>query len=505
MKHEYVTVRLWGREVGRLMWDERKNLSIFQFNPEFLKSGWNVAPLTHPIGRPSSPQAFWGDKGRMYQGLPPFIADSLPDSWGDMVFEQWARENGIKRFKLNPLERLTYLGRRAMGAFEFEPESCQAGDTGDLRIQELAGLAEKIYRRREEMSVVCDEALDMQALYEIGTSAGGRQAKAVIAVNDKGVIRSGQIASPPDFVQCILKFDVDAEYDHPATVLEMVYHDMAVAGGIRMMPAGLISIGDKRHFLTRRFDREGGEKVHVQTLAAMNPEASSYEDLMQTVRRLGIGKDGQTALFRQIAFNFLAGNTDDHQKNFSFLMRKDGIWQIAPAYDLTFTLRSPAREFPHCMSLHGKVAGVTADDLAAFAREEGISSPKTILREVVSGISKFRERCLARKVAPYWIEFIEKALYDLAPEEYKPLFKGKAEGSARSFEEGGFKVSGVRLEVTEKGNVHLYAVVGGREYKYVFGKRTAWAQSFKREGIGSQSEEQLRQLVGRFILPKLKR
>lgn len=138
MRNEHIIVKLWGQEVGRLMWDEKKSLSIFQFNRDFLKNGWDVAPLCHPKNQPSSMQAFWGDRGRLYQGLPPFIADSLPDSWGNMVFEQWAREQGMKRFNLNSLEKLTYIGRRAMGAFEFEPESHQVQETGNPMIQKLA-------------------------------------------------------------------------------------------------------------------------------------------------------------------------------------------------------------------------------------------------------------------------------------------------------------------------------------------------------------------------------
>ena len=498
-------MRLWGREVGRLLWDSRKGCSVFQFSSDFLKSGWDVSPIDCSISRPAAMQAFWGDRDRKYQGLPPFLSDSLPDSWGNKVFEQWARENGIRRYSLNPLEKLAYIGRRGMGAFEFEPEATRSEETGELLIQKLADLAERIYSQREDMSVVYDENLSLQALYEIGTSAGGRQAKAIIAMDGKGQIRSGQTDLPPDFVHYIMKFDVDAEFGHPGTVLEMVYHDMAAVAGINMMPARLMEVGGRRHYLTQRFDRIEGRKVHVQTLSAMNPAAESYEDLMRTVRLLGIGKNEQTELFRQTVFNFLAGNTDDHNKNFSFMMAEDGIWHLAPAYDLTFTMRSPSQEFPHCLSLRGKLSDVTIEDLVAFAKEEGISAPMRIIEEVMSGISKFYELCRLYRVPPYWIRFIGEALRELAPEGYRSMFESREDTLKVSFEEDGILFTDVRMETSEKGNVHLYAVSGGQEYRYVISRGTPLAEKLRGQGMGNQTEEQLHELVRKFILPKIRR
>lgn len=503
MKNGFLTVRLWGREVGRLLWDSRKGCSVFQFSADFLKSGWDVSPIDCSIKRPASMQAFWGNRAREYQGLPPFLADSLPDSWGNKVFEQWACENGIRRYSLNPLEKLAYIGRRGMGAFEFEPEAIRSEETGELLIQKLAELAERIYRQREDMSVVYDENLNLQALYVIGTSAGGRQAKAIIAMDGKGEIRSGQIELPSDFVHYIMKFDINAEFGHPGTVLEMVYHDMAVAAGINMMPARLMEVGGKKHYLTERFDRIEGRKIHIQTLSAMNPAAESYEDLMKTVRLLGIGKNEQTALFRQTVFNFLAGNTDDHTKNFSFMMAEDGIWHLTPAYDLTFTMRSPSQEFQHCLSLRGKLSGITTEDLVAFAKEEGISAPMRIIEEVMSGISKFHELCGLYGVPPYWIRFIENALSELAPGRYDSFFDNSDDTLKVSFEEDGILFTDVRMEISEKGNVHLYAMSGGQEYRYVISRGTSLAKELRGQGMENQTEEQLHELVRKFILPKV--
>lgn len=503
MKTTIMKVRLWGEEVGRLMWDARRGNSSFAYNPNFLKRSLNVAPIILPVDGPAALRPVWGSKGRLYQGLPPFIADSLPDNWGNKVFEQWARDNNIKRHDMSPLEKLAYIGKRGMGAFEFEPEMDRNDDGEDLHIKKLAELAEKIFRQREEESVLKDENITLQSLFRIGTSAGGRQAKAIIAINEKtGEIRSGQVTAAPEFVHYLLKFDMKFDYGHPATRLEMVYYEMATAAGVRMMPSRLLPVEGKMHFLTERYDRKGGDKIHTQSLAAMNPFADSYEEFFKTARRIDVDRTELIELYRQMVFNFLAGNTDDHNKNFGFLMDRDGKWHLSPAYDLTFTQLSPEGRSSHCLTLRGKASGATVDDLLAFAADEGIPSPGRIITEVADAVTMFRSLCTQYGVYGYWVNFIEEELHALAPASHKDRLLGWKTGAVGEYMVDGMKVSGVRIEPTVRGNIHLYAQIDGQKYKYIFRSGAEITETLLLPDEKTGSEEFLKELVEQYLMPK---
>lgn len=506
MKNTVITVRLWGEEVGRLIWDERKGNSVFAYSPDFVKRNLNIAPLIHPVGDPSALLPVWGSKERMYQALPPFIADSLPDNWGNKVFEQWASENRIKRHNLTPLEKLAYIGRRGMGALEFEPEFGREDVTENLQIRELASLAEKIFKQREDDAVLHNENLTLQSLFRIGTSAGGRQAKAIIAIDEQGTeIRSGQVMHKEGFRYYILKFDVDFDYGHPATCLEMVYYDMACAAGLKMMPSRLLQVEGRKHFLTERYDRKDGQKIHKQSLAAINPYAESYEDLFKTARRLGVDRSEIILLYRQMVFNFLAGNTDDHTKNFEFLMGKDGVWHLAPAFDITFTQCSPYERSSHCLTIKGKADNVTAGELVEFGQDEGIPSPQGIVSQVAEAVTRFRPLCAEHGIYGYWVDFIEEELCRLAPQEYKVALSVWKQSHIADYVQDGLTVRNLRVEPTEKGNVHLYAEINGEDVKYVFRKGTPQAERILSSEEGCLTEEYLKELAKEHLLPKVLR
>ena len=506
MKNTIITVRLWNMEVGKLLWDDRKSNSIFEYNQAFLKQNLDVAPLIHSVKDLSSLRPIWGTKERLYQALPPFIADSLPDNWGNKVFEQWANENNIRGHNLTPLEKLAYIGKRGMGAFEFEPEFGREDAKEDIQIKELAALAEKIYKQREDETVLPDENLTLQALFRIGTSAGGRQAKAIIAINETtGVIRSGQVIHEEGFEYYILKFDMDFDFGHPATRLEMVYYQMAKAAGVIMMPSRLLELEGRRHFLTQRYDRKDSQKIHKQSLAAMNPFADSYEDLFTTCRRLNIDRSERIALYRQMVFNFLAGNTDDHNKNFEFLMGKDGVWHLAPAYDITFTQCSPHGRSSHCLTLKGKADNVTVEEMVEFGRDEGIPSPAKIVSQVAEAVTKFREHCSDNGIFGFWVDFIEEELARLAPEDCKEALMGWKENRVSEYQQDGMLVKNLRFEPVEKGNVHLHAEIGGRNLKYIFRDDTMEAVRLLSTEPGASSEEYLKELAAKYLIPKAAR
>lgn len=373
-----VSVMLWGEEVGKLYWDERNKRAVFNYHPDFIKKGVEIAPLTASVKGPAAKgMPILGNKEKTYQGLPPFLADSLPDRWGNMVFDQWAAQNHIPKRKLTPVDKLSFIGKRGMGAFEFIPATPGLESSSTLQIESLYQLARRIFEEREEISVQDDEALQLQSIYEIGTSAGGQHPKAIIAINETTHdIRSGQVPLPEGYTYYILKFAEGDDF--PFTQMEMVYYEMAKEAGITMMPSRLIQIEGKHHFLTERYDRINGEKIHTQTLAAMNPDATSYEDLFEVCRKLNIPASEQSELYRRTVFNIMGGNVDDHIKNFSFLMERNGTWHITPAYDMTFTtnLDGAAYENAHSMSIAGKDNDITEDDLMQFAKQNGIKNAK---------------------------------------------------------------------------------------------------------------------------------
>ncbi|MBQ9534043.1 MAG: type II toxin-antitoxin system HipA family toxin, partial [Prevotella sp.] len=331
---ETLKVLLWGQEIGRLAWHESRHLAYFIYNPEFLKGTLDIAPLTASIHHPLSSRAIFGEPERIYQKLPSFIADSLPDAWGNMLFEQWRKENNISSASVTPLEKLAFIGRRGMGALEFVPEIERGPMNGQIDIKALADLAEKIVRERENVRIQPDESLTLQSLIAVGTSAGGRQPKGIIAIHrETGEIRSGQVEAGSGFDYYLLKF---GDEKRSTAELEQTYYEMALAAGIKMMESRLLTVEGTTHFLTRRFDRDETGKLHTQTLAAMRPEGDSYEKLFAVCRKLHLPEVDCQELFRRMVFNILANNTDDHHKNFSFIMSRQGTWRLSPAYDMTY-------------------------------------------------------------------------------------------------------------------------------------------------------------------------
>ena len=247
---EVLKVFLWGMEIGRLAWHDVRHLSYFIYNPEFLKEKLDIAPLTASIHHPLSSRTIFGETERIYQKLPPFIADSLPDAWGNMLFEQWRKDNRLSERSVTPLEKLAFIGRRGMGALEFVPEIERGSINERIDIKALADLAEKIVMERENVKILPNESLTMQSLISVGTSAGGRQPKGIIAMNPQTKeIRSGQIETEPGFEYYLLKF---GDKERSTAELEQTYYEMALAAGINMMESSLLEVEEVNHFLTKR-------------------------------------------------------------------------------------------------------------------------------------------------------------------------------------------------------------------------------------------------------------
>lgn len=490
-------VNLWGREVGRLHWNPRKGNTYFQFNQEYLQSGWDIAPLLAPLSRQDCWSTYLGEEERMYSHLPAFIADSLPDAWGNQLFDLWVEEQGIMPTSITPLEKLAFIGKRGMGALEFEPSTDRILALEKIDVASLHSLAQRIFREREDVAIFPEDDLSLQALFEVGTSAGGRQPKAVIAMNAEGEIRSGQIAGLEGFDYYILKFGNAAR---STAELEYAYYQMAIRAGINMMECRLIEIEGEKHFLTKRYDRVNGQKMHTQTLSAIDPEVRSYEGLMFTCRRLKLTETEIQEMYRRTVFNHLTNNTDDHIKNFSFMMDPSGRWQITPAYDLTyiFDLKgyTPYRE--HCLTLRSKVKGHTLEDLIDFGHDCGIPRPKDIIKQVADAVADFRRLAREAGVLPEWIGRVEQTLR----ENLAAWGFGEKEPTrcvTESVTIGEQTATNLRLEQAYKGNYHLYATLDGRERRFVIRQKTELHHLIASYGMQALTMEQLRGILTYFL------
>ncbi len=414
MKDNVVEVRLWDKTVGLLSWDEKHGRSVFQFDANFSHCGLDIAPLTAPLDSPYVQRQIpmSGNKDKLYAGLPEFIADSLPDRWGNVVFQKWIEANHLSLKQINAVDRLAFIGKRAMGALEFEPAHVVEDASVDIELTSLYELANRLFKERQDISIAVSDSFIMEDLYKVGTSAGGQRPKAIIAIDETtGTVRSGQADLPPNFTHYILKFDTGGPKDFPFTKVEMACYLMAKDAGITMMPSRLVEIDGTQNFLTQRFDRVDGQKLHTQTLAALSSLADTYEDLFVVGRKLHLSATEQAQQYRRMVFNVLAMNVDDHTKNFSFIMDRQGTWKLSPAYDMIFSADPDTHFFRHHeLSILGKRSGITRADLLLFAQRQDIKNASGIIDEVAEVVANFRVYAESVGVSDYWIKKIENVV-----------------------------------------------------------------------------------------------
>jgi serine/threonine-protein kinase HipA len=420
-------IHLYQTLIGAVTWDDARELGVFEYAPEFLTSGIGISPITLPLraGRFTFPNL----PRETFKGLPGLLADSLPDTFGNLLIDQWLTRQGRLPQSFNPVERLCYLGTRAMGALEFQPALLADGPVETLQLDALVQLANEALVSRETLHGKLQQSpAAMATLLRVGTSAGGARAKAVVAWNPlTGEIRSGQLPPDPGFEPWLLKFDGvtanrDKELSDPLGYgrIEYAYHLMARAAGITMSDCRLLEENGRAHFMTRRFDRgPTGEKFHFQSLCASahfdfnQAGAYSYEQAFQTARRLDLPQPDLTELFRRAAFNILARNQDDHTKNIAFRMDRRGIWQLAPAFDLIYAYNpNGAWTNRHQMTLNGKRDGFQTEDLLAAASAANLktSKAKSILRQVHAAVSAWQTHAQAAAVFPDWMRQIQANL-----------------------------------------------------------------------------------------------
>lgn len=399
---------LWGTHIGTVALADGERVARFEYTPEFLSSGIEVAPLNMPLA--ARVYMFPELAEQSFHGLPGLLADSLPDKFGNAVIDSWLVGQGRQPGTLNAVERLCYTGVRGMGALEFLPTvGPDAREVDAVQVEALTQLANRILEQREAVAMDADEGALRQIL-RVGTSAGGARAKAIVAWNEStGEIRSGQVNAGEGFGYWLLKFDGVAsnadkeDVDDPQyTCIEYAYHLMARAAGITMSECRLYCEGGRRHFMTRRFDRElgTGEKLHMQTLGALAhfdfnvPGANSYEQAAGVLQRLGMGRGELEELFRRMVFNVVARNQDDHVKNISFLMDRQGVWSLAPAYDVTYAY-NPGGLWTgsHQMTVNGKRDAIGRDDCLRCAEHMNLRAARaeSIIEQIVTAVRSWAD------------------------------------------------------------------------------------------------------------------
>ena len=311
---------------------------------------------------------------------------------------------------------------------------------------------------------------------------------------ETGEIRSGQIAGNKGFDYCILKF---GDYERSSAELEMAYYKMAMVAGINMMPCRIIEVEGQKHFITHRFDRDEERKLHMQTLAALYPDADSYEKLLMVCRKMRLPESTQEEVFRRMVFNILANNTDDHNKNFSFLMDESGQWQLSPAYDMTyiFNVGGFLPEKMHCLMMQGKLQGQTLEDALALGKDNGIRKAETIINEVASAIGQFRHFAEECEVSQRWIGAVETTLNNHLA-EWGLLEQRKNV----SFRIGDIFFENVRVEKAYKGNYHLLCEVEGKGRKFVITNKKEEYALIDKVGIDNLTDKQLCSLVETFFV-----
>jgi serine/threonine-protein kinase HipA len=402
-----VEVRIWEQSVGAVApLHAKPGFYEFQYAPAFEDSGLELSPLRMKL-KTRRRFSFPDLAQDTFHGLPGLLSDALPDKFGNALIEEYLARPGTRTEQITTLRRLVYVGHRAMGAVEFEPAIAETRSPAAIAALDMAHLVEDARRAlRGDLGNVAQEIL------EVGSSAGGARAKAVIGWNPQtNEVVSGQLDLPQGFEHWLLKFDVGADgvlNNSPGFGrIEYAHYLMATEAGVEMSECRLLEEGGRAHFMTKRFDRRGNDKVHVQSLCGLmhldfnTPYEHSYEQYLRAVLDLKLDAPALEQAWLRCAFNVAAVNCDDHTKNLAFMLDQSGTWQIAPAYDTCFSHNPAAGKWTrqHQMLVGGKAWDITSADLIALAGTFDIRRPVDLLDRVAAAVARWPEFALRAGVA----------------------------------------------------------------------------------------------------------
>jgi serine/threonine-protein kinase HipA len=404
---DLIEVFAWERRVGAVGLDPDTEWYAFAYDPEWVASGFELAPVHMPLR--VEPYQFQDLRPETFGRLPPLLADSLPDAFGSALVNRELADQGILANQITPLDRLAYAADRAMGALEFRPPARLAGPDPATGVH----LADLVLAARLTVSgqLAGEDAAHaaLRQLIHVGTSAGGARAKALVSFNPQSYqVRSAYSSPAEGFEQWIIKLDgvsstgMDGHGDGldesaPYGRIEYAYSLMARDAGIEMTPTLLLAEGPRRHFMTKRFDRgPQGRRHHVISLCALahldyNLVAThSYDQYLQMIDALGLDGDQRGEAFRQMVFNVVAVNCDDHTKNFAFMRPEGSHWRLAPAFDITHAYRADSRwTSRHLMAVNGKYEDIGRADFFAVGERNDVPGYRKIVQEVQDVVSEW--------------------------------------------------------------------------------------------------------------------
>ncbi len=422
-------IKLWGKLVGALVYDPASQISTFEYSPKWIQRGVEIAPINMPLPstKASRKYQFQNLNPITYHGLPALFADTLPDDFGNAVINAWLAKNGRDSASFTALERLLYIGKRGMGALEFEPALAKTSTPNQqLELDSLIQMAQNILDQRGHLQKPLAKAVNnkdhesddaMSALFQVGTSAGGARAKALVAINkERTELRSGQVDAPAGFEHYLLKFDGVEEHKTDSEVfgdpqgfgrMEYAYYLMAKDAGINISHSELLIDGKRAHFITQRFERGSANnnshrnhKKHYISLCALDhadykqPVAYSYEQLLSVARQLRLPREDAIEIYRRMVFNVIARNHDDHTKNTGFILdNPKATWRLSPAFDLAYSYKKDSPWVnAHQMSINGKRDNFSRNDLFAVSELIGNfkKESRVIFDEVMAVVKKWQ-------------------------------------------------------------------------------------------------------------------
>lgn len=396
--NELINVRLFGEDIARIGYDMDFAKSSFQYNPVFLESGkyQNAFPKTGILKRVAQVQIFNQYNNKTFKGLPPQIADSLPDMFGNLIFQTWLEANNKR--DVSVLEQLAYVSNRGMGALEYFP-SKEIPKNQAINLDEIIEILSAVLERKKKLKEQSFDSLALLNIFKMGTSAGGARPKLLISEHQEtGTIIPGDLEYSDAYYHYLVKLAIGNEKEYPREIIEYCYYLLAVELGIEMMPSKLI---DGKHFATQRFDRQNGKKIHTLSACGMTgwdyrlPDESTYENLFQLASFLKIPQVQINQLFLRMVFNVVFQNTDDHLKNHAFIyIPQEDAWQLSPAYDLTYALNPLInyKKVQRALAINGKRTAVGLDDILMLAEQFTIKNPKGIVQEVLATVELLAER-----------------------------------------------------------------------------------------------------------------
>ena len=414
-RDKIIDVIAFDQEIGKLGYDIDQGKAFFQYNPEFLESGKYSKLFPFIFKRTKPAQVFTEYQQDTFQGLPPMIADSLPDTFGNIIFQEWLTARGIH--KVTPLEQLAYVADRGMGALEYKPIK-KLPNTSKVNIDEVITILEKVLKLKNDTKGKDFSELALLNIFKIGTSAGGARPKILISEHkETGEIIAGDREVSEKYNHYLVKLHIDDNDGYNKEKVEYTYYLLAQEAGINMMPSKLI---EDTHFATLRYDRQKGEKQHVLTVTGLTgwdfksqPENSSYENVFKVALSLGVPHKDLQQLFKRMVFNLVFRNVDDHLKNHSFIYNKESnSWNLAPAYDLTYAL-NPLLTFKttsRALSINSKRTGINLKDLLVIADTFSIKNPNGIIGELQGLVPRWVEIAKELKTPEHIITSIQKEI-----------------------------------------------------------------------------------------------